>query len=511
MLHLLLTAASAATLSVDGVSYASLQDAVDDASSGDTIEVAPGTWDGGADLRGKDLEIISSGGSAVTTIELDGTGFSWDQGEQGRLEGFSIRANGHRAFLLVGSAVEFLDVEVVGAGDGSDRGGAVSISGGSAVFEQVRFEDASGSRGGTLYATDGAYVQLLDVAIDGSAASYGAAIYAEGASLDVAGLSIERITVENTGGGLYLADAELDAVDLFISEVSSEGSFGLGLYAGDRSGLRISGGAFSDCAIAGLDNDFAGGGIYAEGESQLSLEDVLFSGNVSTDGGGLALSGASAELAAVRFEGGEASRRGGAIFLADSAELSCDACDFEDNSAADGGAVYLGTNTVFTERSGGRWLDNAAAAAGGALHADGAYQVSLGAALFESNEAFDQGGALYLEDVYRAVSIEGAEFASNRSTNDDGGAVAATGDTELSISDSLLKLNEALTGSGGAVWFSPGGEQDLTLLDTSLQSNSADREGGAIWIEGGGRLQIGDCELLRKPTGLDSLPMLKPT
>jgi predicted outer membrane repeat protein len=500
MLYLTITAAAAATLSVGGGGYSDLQDAVDAASDGDVIQVSPGTWDGGVDLGGKDLEIISTDGAGSTTIELSGTGFFWDQGEGGRLEGFTILADGHRAFQLVDSDVEIVDVEVIGAGDGSDRGGAVSVSGGAPIFERVRFEDSRGSRGGTLYAVDGALVQLIDVEVDGGEASYGGAFFVEDASLDITGLSVRDVSVAISGGAFYLSDAALDAVDLEISDIAGEDTVGVGIYITERSAVSIEGGSFTRCAVSDLTAGYAGGGVFADDESHVTLDSVTFYENASSDGAGLALDGASGTLTDVRFEDGEGGRRGGAVYLTDSAYLTCRGCDFDQNVSADGGAVYLGSNSVFIEEEGGEWADNTASLSGGAIYAQDAYQLELAAAIFENNEAEDLGGAIYLSDLYLVASFEGVEFSSNRTLHEDGGALAADGSTELEISGALFKLNEARSGSGGAIWFDPDGG-DLTVIDSSFQSNSADRDGGAIWVERGGRITVQDSELLRNTAG----------
>ena len=493
--------ASAATLRVGPTGFSSLQDAVDTASNGDTIEVEPGTYDGGIDFQGKDLAIVSTDGASRTTISLSSIGFFWDQGEVGRLEGFEIQANGFRAFQIANSDVEIVDVEVVGAGDGADRGGAVSVTdGGSALFERVSFEDSAGSRGGTLYAVEGAYVQLIDVAIDGSVGDFGGAIYAEDATVDLSGVTIEQVVVDNSGGALYLFGAELFADGLVVRDVVGEGTFGAGIYAGERSEVAVSDSRFEGCQITDLDDDYAGGAIYAEGDTALALSGVIFADNLSTDGGAVALDGATAELIDVTFKDGEATRRGGGIFLTDSAELLCSGCVFEDNIASEGGGAFLGTNVVF-EQDAGEWSDNVASGSGGALRADGAFLIALSGSLFESNEARDIGGALYLTDIYRTVDLQSVELTSNRVTNDDGGAVAADGATGLTVSESVFKLNEALSGGGGGIWFAPDSERDLEISDSTFQSNAADREGGGVLMLEGGRLSVLDSQFLRNDAG----------
>ena len=56
-----------------GQSYTTIQSAINAASSGDEILVAPGTYKENIDFSGKNITLISSGGAAATIIDGDGT------------------------------------------------------------------------------------------------------------------------------------------------------------------------------------------------------------------------------------------------------------------------------------------------------------------------------------------------------------------------------------------------------------------------------------------------------
>ena len=94
----LASAAGAATINVPA-DYASIQEAVDAASDGDEIRVAPGTYtstqDGHVvDMQGKAITLRSTGGAAVTIIDGEGArrGIACFSGETAdtAIEGFTI-------------------------------------------------------------------------------------------------------------------------------------------------------------------------------------------------------------------------------------------------------------------------------------------------------------------------------------------------------------------------------------------------------------------------------------
>lgn len=78
--------------------FYSIMDAVDAASSGDTIEVAPGNYYGSIDFSGKTLAIVSTGGASVTTIYATpgdaAVTAKHGEGPGTVLEGFTISGGG---------------------------------------------------------------------------------------------------------------------------------------------------------------------------------------------------------------------------------------------------------------------------------------------------------------------------------------------------------------------------------------------------------------------------------
>jgi FKBP-type peptidyl-prolyl cis-trans isomerase 2 len=107
-------ASDATTLNVPSI-YATIQAAVTASTSGDIVVVAPGTYTGAGnvdiDFGGKNINVMSSGGAAVTVIDCQGSagsphkGFYIHSGETGAvINGFTIQ-NGYDANLGSGIAV----------------------------------------------------------------------------------------------------------------------------------------------------------------------------------------------------------------------------------------------------------------------------------------------------------------------------------------------------------------------------------------------------------------------
>jgi hypothetical protein len=192
---------------------------------------------------------------------------------------------------------------------------------------------------------------------------------------------------------------------------------------------------------------------------------------------------------------------------------------FENNSAANGGAVYLRfaagvgtfTNTTFKDNRtrsatngwggaillwGGAQLtlrgcdfDGNSARFGGAIHnqfANVGLVVEQGT-LVRNNAAIQSGGGLWLQAG--TTVIDRSVIANNRA-NDSGGGIVNLGGT-LTITDSSIALN-AVYSRGGGLLIANG---TTTLVRSTLVGNSADSpigdaSGGAIFFEGTAGTQL---------------------
>jgi len=107
LLLLLLPSASAATITV-GVDktydYQSIQEAIEASTDGDTITVGAGSYVEAIDFDGKDIEIISDDGAAVTFLtppsSTDAVTFGRGESSDATLDGFTIQPTGARGLFI---------------------------------------------------------------------------------------------------------------------------------------------------------------------------------------------------------------------------------------------------------------------------------------------------------------------------------------------------------------------------------------------------------------------------
>ena len=141
-------AAPRATLDVPK-DFATIQAAIDAATSGDTIMVGPGVYRENIDFEGKGITVKSRHGPRKTVIDGGGLGpvasFRTNEGPDSELRGFTLR-NGSGTYPLGGGGVEILwasptiSANVI-AGNSGCGGGGIGIRFGSPVVEHNIIRD----------------------------------------------------------------------------------------------------------------------------------------------------------------------------------------------------------------------------------------------------------------------------------------------------------------------------------------------------------------------------------
>ena len=194
-----------------------------------------------------------------------------------------------------------------------------------------------------------------------------------------------------------------------------------------------------------------GGALNLEKESETKFSDSsLFENNTAATGNGGAIYG------------------DGSVYLGDQNKLI--SAVFTNNTAKDGGAVFVDENGKFVGY--GEFIFGQDSAANG-------------------NKATNSGGAIYNKGQMSFVGFNGKEtksimFAANQATN--GGAIYNTGALDLNglqsfIGNSANNSEDDAKGFGGAIYNT--GNLNIYGTNVEFSNNTAQKAGGAIYNNGG--------------------------
>lgn len=234
--------------------------------------------------------------------------------------------------------------------------------------------------------------------------------------------------------------------------------------------LLVRGGVFEDNTFSGAGIEPFGAVLRNEGGTA-TIEDAVFAGNGQTPagsrGGAIVASAGTVVIRRSQLLGNGAFD-GGAIFVDPAAELSVTGSSFTGNTATYGGAIQSQTGIVTI--AGSRFVENTAAALGGALWQRNGGELQIATSLFDGNSAGDDGGAVSLLDAAGNASIGYSTFLRNLS-GAHGGAIYSASDIQLRAS--TFFDNEAATASGGGALYQTGSGAVAILDDVTVVGNRA--------------------------------------
>lgn len=304
--------------------YTTIQGAIDAASSGDTIQIAPGTYSGPISID-LSLNLVSTGSDRTKIITpiyfraplvtITGSAVSVS------ITGLTITGN-----------------QVVGDGGGIDNEGAtVTLNRSVVSFDQATY-------GGGIYNGIGV-MTINDSSVSGSAVwgtvTYGGGIYNQAGTLTLNKSVISGAAVY--GGGIY---NDLGTVALNDSHVVDANDFtgggGGGIYNNDGT-LTL-----TKSTVRGNISDVAGGGGIYSDAGTVTLNNSPVSHNTSPSrGGGVYVGGGTLMLNNSPLEANSATD-GGGIYVFDGAVVTLNKSHVIHNSATDrGGGIYdTGTLTL---------------------------------------------------------------------------------------------------------------------------------------------------------------------
>jgi hypothetical protein len=431
-------------ITANATNYSTIQDAVNAAGPGDSINVCSGTYAENVTVANS-LSILGFGTAAAPTISASGSG----------------------AALTVSSGASLtLSGVTLSNGIGNPH------TGGSGEVYQV---------GGCLDAIDGALLTVTDVNFVNCSADLGGAI----AVPATANSTLTRIDISDSdavysGGGIYAQGIGSNSVTIVESAFDDASAESGGAVFGYAVDLIVTDSEFTDV------NANIGGGIYVYQDDStaavLVITDCSFDGATATEyGGALAPINYEIHVQSSTFEQCSA-EYGGSIFVQESDMFVFDDVDIAWSNADTGGGLYAVNSTGTITNS---VIENSTADFGGGL---GLATSSLTATGFNirNNEATISGGGAYIyfsEVSGVTVSDNDAEY---------GGGLMLHGPNLLSASSISGNL---ATKHGGGIYANidatPG--EEFILVQVELNDNRAQERGGGLYVGASSSVTLDDC------------------
>ena len=407
-----------------------IQDAIDNASSGDTIYVCFGRYDFDTDLHnidpGMNLTIVGDG---IGETVFDGT-------DSTRLINANPVGEDDDGGTLT---LRDLSIEDARTASEFDNGGAVNADGLSLTRVSIS-GSANAYNGGALYAEGN--MTIADSTFTGNDTSeFGAVLYAWNPA--------STVSISNSVFDGNLAGQVGGAIAAFTVTINNSTFTNNGANAGGA--INVTTLTVSDSTFSNNGAPFGGGAIVADTSNVTSS---TFTNN-DTDSSGGAILANTATVSNSTFTNNDASNCGGAIYV--DATATVNQSIFTSNSSDCGGAIYSYatgtiTNSTFTNNS---------APVGGAIYADATANVNR--STFSGNSAIF-GGAITANST---ATVSDSTFVANAASY--GGAINANG----SVTGSTFMNNSAIF-AGGAIY------AGLIAVSTSTFSDNVAVYGGAI-------------------------------
>ena len=523
--------------SVSGHNFSDIQDAIDDASGGDTIELT-GEYKG----NGKDIAINKD------NLIIVGK------------EGAKLDAQGKSRILNINAKGVILKDITFQSGLDDDHGGAVCIKDEADVtFINCVFDGNNAKQGGAFFVNKDAKVSFTNCSFNKNTASElsGGAVYVdEDAEVSFTNCSFNKNTAKNEGGAVYLYGN--NSVNFASCSFTNDESWCGVVSIFDQSTV-----SFTSCSFFNNNGRYEGGVIYAA-DSKFNFTNCSFTHKThSSTNDLLTINSCKGSFTNCLFDKNTASyviiAQYGALNLTNCSftnnDILCTVfftlndeynlinCSFANNKGFPGTAVFMegdnvgmanfincsfdnnyGDDPVVPDDGGGAVeIYNTGASfincsfnnntvvqvGGGAVYIHETYSTYFQNCSFINNKG-PKGGAVLVENdganftdcsfinnhapVGGAVYVQndGANFAgcsfTDHSVKNEGGAVYIDESGEGSFNNCSFTNNNANT--GGAVFVKNDG---ANFTDCSFTNNSVDKEGGAVYIDGSGVSSFNNC------------------
>lgn len=242
-----------------------------------------------------------------------------------------------------------------------------------------------------------------------------------------------------------------------------------------------------------------GGAVFAQGATDLDVENAKFIGNKAVNGAAVRAAGSASVFITTSIFGeaenpNVATNDGGAVY-SQSKNIEITESQFLYNTGTRyGGAICLNTTTAVLNVTNSKFVGNTATGAnarGGAIFQPSSTTVTITAendvnelAVFENNSSYGNtygGGAIYAGG--KELTITGYEFKGNHATKTGGAICGLYGTITITGANFEGNYTTEADGYGGAVWISQ--KKASSIKDTTFTGNytkGSGAHGGAVYL-----------------------------
>jgi len=368
-----------------------------------------------------------------------------------------------RIFNITSANVTLNDIKFVNGnssgryGDGVDMGGAIFWSGQNGTLMNGEFRDNNATIGGAIYYNSTA------------------------SNAKISGSYFFNNTAVTNGGAIDCNASEMNLTNTFF-ESNYAGEYGAALCRETNA----TGGFGRNNNFTSNNAGIAGAALGWMGVNNITITNYIFIDNTAGEKGGaiyVSQNSDNCKIINSSFTGnnvtGTASGLGGAIDF-EGANGTIIGSNFTNNHAYDGGAIYVGALTGYTNITGATFTNNGAVHYGGAINLI-ASSVTVNESNFYDNSAV-QGGALYVGGDGHTNYIYSSLFKGNKAISDKtamdglGGAINWVASSGYIIESEFI---DNCADNGGGVYF--GGKSHESRIEScNFTNNQAKYNGGAI-------------------------------
>ena len=374
--------------------------------------------------------------------------------------------------------------------NGNIASGASADDGGAGIF----------NNGGTLIVQNNTIIS--NNIADGASGS-GGGILTVGGTVTVTNSAVTSNQANRAGGGIELAGGVLNLMDTIL-DMNNAGVSPAVAAPGSGGGLHVSGPATTNISGGTTNNNIAaneGGGLW-NGSGVMTIVDHMVDGNTASGndamtagaagGGGIYNEGGTLDMSGTteitnNIADGAQSTGGGILNAAGTLMANDITIAFNQSNRAGGGIETNGsgpvilTNVSLNTNQTGVVTGTGAPGNGGGLHVSGDSTIDIFSGTVNGNNAAREGGGLWNGSGIMTtdnVLIDANEALGDAA--DDGGAGIFNNGGTLNVMNGTLVSNNIASGasaSGGGLLSTAG---DVTIMDSTFDSNAANRAGGAI-------------------------------